>query len=285
MVGHFVAETTLIMKKILVPTDFSACAENAFSVALEIARKSGAELTVQHLYNDKSGSMHVLLTKPLETDPSLGQTKAKLDELVASAERTGVHARPLLVMNKGTDKIENYIEPLGIDLVVMGSHGATGIRELVIGSQTERVVRHATAPVLVIKNKPDEINFYKILFASTFHENPAKALGKVLQLSQYWSGTIHVLYIGLENDKQTKVEVDEKMNALQAQFTTATFTRNFITTNDPEWGIKHAARDIAPDLIALTTRLKTGAFIFSHSLAESLVNHEQLPVLVINDNG
>lgn len=279
----FVTEKTHTMKKILVPTDFSACAENAFSVALEIARKAGAELIVQHLYDDKSGSMHVLPTKPIETDPALGHAKAKLDELVASAERAGVHTRPLLVMNKGTDKIENYIEPLGIDLVVMGSHGATGIRELVIGSQTQRVVRHATAPVLVIKNKPDVVTFDKILFASTFHENPAKALGSVSKLRELWNSTIHMLYIGLENDKQTKAEVDEKMNTLQAQFPNATFTRNFITTNDPEWGIKHAAKDIAPDAIALTTQLKTGAFIFSHSLAESLVNHEQLPVLVINE--
>jgi len=271
-----------MMKKILIPTDFSTCAENAFGVALEIAHKAKAELVVQHLYDDKSGSMHVLPTKPLETDPTLGHAKAKLHELVTRAERAGVRSTPLLIMNKGTDKIENYIEPLGINLVVMGSHGATGIRELVIGSQTQRVVRHATAPVLVIKNRPDNVNFEKILFASTFHEDPGKALGHVFKLTALWNSTIHVLYIGLEHDKQTKAEIDEKMNVLQAQFPAATLTRNFITTNDPEWGIKHAAKDIVPDMIAITTQLKTGAFIFSHSLAESLVNHEQLPVLVIN---
>jgi nucleotide-binding universal stress UspA family protein len=271
------------MKKILVPTDFSACAESAFSVALEIARNAGAELIVQHLYDDKYGSKHVLTKseKP-ETDPALGPVKAALDELVTRAEHIGVNARPLLVMNKGIDKIENYIEPLGIDLVVMGSHGATGIRELVVGSQTERVVRHASAPVLVIKHKPENIKFEKIVFASTFHEDPAKAVAEVLKLAALWKGVVHLLYVGLEKDKQAKAEIDEKINALEAQFPSATFTRNFITTNDPEWGIKHASKDIAPDAIALTTQVKTGTFIFSHSLAESLVNHETLPVLVIN---
>lgn len=273
------------MKKILIPTDFSACAENAFYVALEIAHKADAELIIQHLYDDKSGSMHVLLNKPLETDPVLGQAKAKLDELITLAGRAGVNARPLLVMNRGTDKIENYIEPLGIDLVVMGSHGATGIREWVVGSHTQRVVRHSSAPVLVIKNKPGTVSFERIMFASTFHEDPSKALSSLVKLTGLWRSTIHMLYIGLENDKQTKAEVDEKMNVLQAQFPGTNFTRNFITTNDPEWGIKYAAKDIAPDIIALTAHLKTGAFIFSHSLAESLVNHEQLPVLVINQTG
>ncbi len=273
------------MKKILVPTDFSACAESAFSVAVEIARKAGAELIVQHLYDDKSGSKHVLTAKAGKTetgDPALGHAKAALDELVARAEHNGINARPLLVMNKGVDKIENYIEPLGIDLVVMGSHGATGIRELMMGSQTERVVRHASAPVLVIKHKPQNIKFERIVLASTFHEDPTEAIAEALKLAALWKGTIHLLYVGLENDKQTKAEVDEKMNVLEAHFSNASFTRNFITTNDPEWGIKHVSKDIVPDVIALTTKVKTGSFIFSHSLANSLVNHETLPVLVIN---
>jgi hypothetical protein len=72
------------------------------------------------------------------------------------------------------------------------------------------------------------------------------------------------------------------MQQLEQKFPKAMFTRNFITTNDPEWGIQYVAKDVAPDAIALTTQLKVGKFIFSHSLAEDLVNHENRPVLVIN---
>ena len=209
------------MKKILIPTDFSPCAENAFVVALEIARKAGTGLIVQHLFDDKSGSKHVLVNKMGEAeqpDAALTYAKAELDALVRRANQAGVQAKPLLVMNKGVDKIENYIEPLGIDFVVMGSHGATGIRELVIGSNTQRVVKHSTAPVLVIKDKPEAINFSKVLFASTFHEDPGKAINLVLKLSNLWNGTIHLLYAGLGKDDQTKAEVDEKMNVLERQF-------------------------------------------------------------------
>jgi len=275
------------MKKILVPTDFSACAENAISVAIEIAKRAGAQIVFQHLFPDNSGSMHTLkpeaqAVQHKSQNEALGHAKAKLDELVIRAEHVGLAATPLLVMNKGIDKIENYIEPLGIDLVVMGSHGATGIRELILGTNTQRVVRHATAPIVVVKNKPDKIEFSSILFASTFHEDPALVLQTPVKLASLWNGTVHLLYVGLEKDKQTKAEVQEKMNVLRIQFPTATFTQNFITTNDPEWGIKHTAKDIGPDMIALTTEIKTGAFIFSHSLAENLVNHESLPVLIMN---
>jgi len=72
------------------------------------------------------------------------------------------------------------------------------------------------------------------------------------------------------------------MKSLESRFPTITFTRNFITTNDAEWGMKHVVKDIEPDAISLTAKLKTGGLIFNHSLAERLVNHESLPVLVIN---
>lgn len=276
-----------IMKKILVPTDFSPCANNAVAVALAIAKKSGAEVIFQHLFPDVSGSLHTLKPEARQAErakqnAASGHAKAKLDELVHRADNAGLKATPLLVMDKGTDKIENYIGPLGIDLVVMGSHGATGIRELIIGSQTQRVVRHATVPVLVVKNKPKSVSFRNILFASTFFEDAFPALKMPVQLAGYWKGIIHLVYIGLENDRQTKAEVEEKMSMLEKQFPKASFTRNFITTNDPEWGINYVSKEITPDAIALSTHLKTGKFIFTHSLAEKLANHEWLPVLVVN---
>ncbi len=275
------------MKKILIPTDFSACAENATSVALEIAKRAGAHLVFQHFFPDTSGSLHTLKADTqkdanVQQKEAVGRAKAKLDELVIRAEHLGLKATPLLVMNKGTDKIENYIEPLGINLVVMGSHGATGMRELILGTQTQRVVRHATAPVLVVKHKPDKIDFNNILFASTFHEDPSHVLDTPIALASLWNGTIHLVYVGLEKDQLTKAQVQEKMNVITNQFSMVSFTHNFIATNDPEWGIKHMTKDIEPDMIALTTELKTGAFIFSHSLAENLVNHETLPVLIMN---
>lgn len=268
------------MKKILVPTDFSVCADNAVQVALEIAGKFQAEIIFQHVHDDLSGSAHTLQGTARQHD--LGHIKAMLDALVHKAERTGLAARQLLVLSKGTDKIENYIEPLNIDLVVMGSHGATGIRERILGSQTQRVVRQSTAPVLVIKHKPERKEFKNILFATTFHENPEKAIEPVIKLAAVYSGKVHLLYVGLEKDSQTKAEVEAKMHQLEQRFPQASFTRNFITTNDPEWGIQYVAKDIVPDAIALTTQLRVGKFLFTHSLAEDLVNHENLPVLVIN---
>ena len=273
----------MIMKKILVPTDFSPCAENAVEVALKIAEKSKAQIIFQHLYAEKSGIAHV----PVQTtalDPDRGLAKSKLDELVMRAGNMGLDALPLFVLNEGNDKIENYIDPMSIDLVVMGSHGATGFRELIIGSQTQRVVRHSSAPVLVIKHKPEKSEFTDILFPSTFHEDVSNALRMPVELASLWNGTVHLLYVGLEKDKQTKAEIEAKMKRAEEKFSKASFTRNFITTNDPEWGIKHPAKEIGPQMIALTTQLKTGAFIFNHSLAENLVNRETLPVLVINTN-
>lgn len=275
------------MKKILVPTDFSECADNAVAVAKLLALKSSAQLIFQHLCESSESVSHTL-----KAESKFSKHRAKeSDELVAEAKlyalvketcALGIDAQPLLVFNKGSETIESYIKPLGIDLVVMGSHGATGIRELLIGSHTQRVVRHTDSPVLVVKHRPKKGEFNSILLASTFHENLTDMIEPVIDIAKLSSCTIHLLYVGLEDDPQSKNMIEKKMNELTQLYPQQNFTNNFITTNDPEWGIKHITKEINPDLISLSTHLQTGSFIFSHSLAEALVNHESRPVLVIN---
>jgi nucleotide-binding universal stress UspA family protein len=70
---------------------------------------------------------------------------------VQNAEDAGIEAKKFLVFDKGNENIEHYIGPLAIDFVVMGSHGVSGLRKLVLGSNPQRLVRHAAVPVLVVK--------------------------------------------------------------------------------------------------------------------------------------
>lgn len=272
------------MKKILVPTDFSPCAENAVAVALEIAAKAGAEIAFLHLFADKSGPLHVPQAKisSPKQDAEYGTAQSSLDALVKRAEGKKISAKPLLVRNTGNDKIENYLAPLQIDLVVMGSHGATGIREFIIGSNTQRVVKNASAPVLVIKHKPKKMAFENILFASTFRGDDFRMLPILVKLASLWTASIHMLHINADTGPDYFAEAQEKMRAIEKTFPDINFTHNSITTNDPEWGIKQAAKDIHPDMYALGTEIKSGGLLFSYQLAEALVNHEALPVLVIN---
>lgn len=266
--------------KILVPTDFSACAQTASEVALELARQLQAEIIFLHLH-ETPGKAHVPAIEEA-ADSKIGQTKALLEELVNLATRNNLTAKQMLVTHQGGDKIENYIRPLQVDMIVMGSHGATGIREFIIGSQTQRMVRQSTVPVLVIKQKPARNTFENMLYATTLNEDITKTLTQLEQFATAYAARIHMLYVQYPEKGMGESEAEEKMRMAVKHFSGISFTYNCITTNDPEWGIGKMAREMHADVIVLTTTIKTGRFFFSHKLAEDLVNHESLPVLVIN---
>lgn len=266
--------------KILVPTDFSACAQTASGLALEVARKLNAEIIFLHLH-ESPGKAHIPAMKEA-ADSQVGQKKAWLEELVNQAARFNVAAKQMLVTHQGGDKIENYIGPLKVDMLLMGSHGASGIREYIIGSQTQRVVRHSTVPVLVVKHKPDRARFDNIVFATMLNEDLRIALKQIEPFATAFRAQLHMLYVRYPEQGMSNAEAEEKMRAIEKEFTGIDFTFNCITTNDPEWGIGKVAHEMKADAIALTTHIKAGKLFFSHKLAEDLVNHESLPVLVIN---
>jgi nucleotide-binding universal stress UspA family protein len=266
--------------KILVPTDFSACAQTASEVALAIARRLQAEIIFLHLH-ETPGKAHIPAIEKA-ADPKIGQTKALLEELVNLATRNSLTAKQMLVTHQGGDKIENYIGPLQVDMIIMGSHGATGIRELIIGSHTQRVVRHSSVPVLVIKQKPARATFSNMLYATTLNEDIPNALNQIEKFAKAFEARIHMLYVQYPESEPSGAEAEEQMRNAGKRFSGISFTYNSIATNDPEWGIGKMARELQTDVIVLTTTLKTGRLFFSHKLAEDLVNHESLPVLVIN---
>jgi nucleotide-binding universal stress UspA family protein len=271
------------MKKILVPTDFSECADYAAHVAMLIAAKTGASLHFLHIMPNPNENLHV----PHNTDISIrSEQKIKahnaLNELVSKATHAGLEASPLLVFDKGNEQIEHYISPLQIDLIVMGSHGASGIRELVIGSKTQRVVRHSPVPVLVVKHcGSKEFEIKNIVYASTFQGSDDHALTLVTDFANLWKATLHVLFISFGERRINEADQTKIMDELKLKYPNINFTSNHIEVNDEEWGIHQFAKLIDADIITLNTE-DTRGFLLHRNVAEELVNHEQTPVLVFN---
>jgi nucleotide-binding universal stress UspA family protein len=273
------------MKNILVPTDFSDCAQNAAQAAMLVAAKFKANIHFLHVMPNTDEGMHVPHnTKTSMANPQKGHAQNELNLLVAKATQLSLKATSLLVFDKGNERIENYIKPLEIDLIVMGSHGATGIRELVIGSNTQRVVRHSTVPVLVIKNLiKDTFKIESILFASTFVEDTAKAFNFVASFAKLWKATVHILFINFIDKITDKDTIKLVVRKLTEPYPDLVYASSSAEANDEEWGIHQFVDKIGGvDIIALTMHDKVG-FLLTHSVAEDLVNHEELPVLVLND--
>ena len=271
------------MKRILVPTDFSACANAAAEMALQIAKLNEAEIYFLHLSTDYSTPAHVPGKSVVHDSSEIGIIKDKLDQLVKAAEADGIRANRELVIGSGQEQIKDYIQPYKIDFLVMGSHGATGIRELILGSNTQNVIKNIRVPSLVVKQMPKRKELKHIVFASNFKRDCSNSLNEVIAISRLWGSRVHLLFINLLNHLIEENTARGMMSKQMEDFLNVDYTLNITETNDKEFGIAQFASEIDADLIAVVMEKKNlVGRLFSPGIAERLINHSALPVLIVN---
>ena len=140
----------LQLRNVLVPTDFSLCSQKALMYAANIARRLKPKLTPLHIVPPQSGS-----TQPPRRDQALraawGEMKRLQAELLSNGVLRGIPHRLLVAQGKDWDVIARILGLLrDADLIVMGTHGRTGLKKLILGSFAESVFRQAACPVLTV---------------------------------------------------------------------------------------------------------------------------------------
>jgi nucleotide-binding universal stress UspA family protein len=270
------------MKKILVPTDYSDCANNAVGVAKAVAAKSQAELFVLHLEEMVPEVAHVLHQTAVEENPHhVGHARYQLEQLITSLENEGLKAKAVFVPNEGREAIEDYIKPYEIDFMVMGSHGAKGIKSI-IGSNTLRVIKNSSVPVLVVKRPIQKFNPKKVLFASTFREDVSKPLKEVIAFARLWNAELDLVFLNMLSHLIEDHEAKRIMSMQLESTPDLMVTLNISETNDEEWGISKFAEEVNSDVIAVVFDTHTGFNrLFNASVAEKLINHATIPILII----
>lgn len=148
----------MAVKKILVPTDFSADAASALSYAQDFAKATGAELLVLHvvepIYYATPADMYVTtpnLTAILDEQRQLA--KEQLAKLATNLNKRGHRCRTFLESGPAAQVIIDFASSKRCNLIIMATHGRTGLAHLLMGSVAERVVRTSSCPVLTVRGK------------------------------------------------------------------------------------------------------------------------------------
>ncbi len=145
------------IKRILFPTDFSEAAEKAFQYALFLADSHDAELTLLHVVDQLHGfaQYEILALTPHEiVKKMVNHAHQNLQVMVERAKDT-VAAKEIVREGKTWDVICKTATEENADIIVIASQGRTGLANALIGSVAETVVRHASCPVLVVRNPTD----------------------------------------------------------------------------------------------------------------------------------
>ena len=276
------------MNNILVPSDFSPSANRAADVAIAIAEQSGAEIHFLHLQITPVPWVKLDKEKEQrfpETLKEIGHAKNELSKLVKKAEEKGLKAEQFLVFDVGREEILKHIPFHHHDFVVMGSQGVSGAKELLIGSNTQKVVRESSVPVLIIKEET-KWPVKNVVFASSFEEDVKEPFQTVVKLADLNESNIHLLYVNVPFSFEETDRSMEKMHAFHETCPRGgTCSSNIYNSLNEERGILKFSESIDADLITLTTHGKSGFLsLMSKSITESLANHSQTPILSINLN-
>lgn len=272
------------MKKLLVPCDFSTPSLHAFQFALDAAAKS-PNGTVHVLHVIELPVLHDSVLMPVLTfEQDLmaelrEKTEKEFEILLTKYNKNSLEVITEVQFGKISDVIQQYTKDHAIDAIIMGSNGATGIREFFIGSNAEKVVRHATVPVLVLKN------FYKgpikhIVFPNTLETEAQEDLVmKVKALQHFFDAHLHIVWINTPLNFTSDSVTRKRLEQFAKRFQFKNYSISAYSHINPEEGILEFAKSVDASLIAMGTHSRKGiSHMMYGSLTESLVNHTNMMV-------
>lgn len=152
---------SLQLRKVLLPTDFSGCANYAMSYAASIARATGATIICVHVVEPIVPAVgYTGLAEPMPiadiSEQLEDSAERELPQLAECEEFNGLDVEEVIVHGDAAAEIVRVAAEQEVDLIVVSSHGRTGLGRILFGSTAEAVVRHASCPVLVVKPPPQE---------------------------------------------------------------------------------------------------------------------------------
>jgi nucleotide-binding universal stress UspA family protein len=300
----------MMYKRIVVPLDGSELAEAALPYAEELAARLGSGITLIHVYESDDEKHHrmpeLYIQKMVET------TKRGVKKRLPAGRKEGVQAGSALLAGHTAEQIVDYADREGAGLIVMATHGRSGIRRWVLGNVASKVARAAKMPVFLIRidSAPPQAKagtlLNKVLLpldgskqsesAVPQVEELAQGLGAEVVLLHVIAPTYHVYSIPGESVEMTFTPEDmERFRAKSRQYletVAEAFKRRGISTTT-EVAIGRAADEImrlseemSPDLIAMSTHGRSGIGRWAFgSVADKVLHASNTPVLLVRSSG
>lgn len=270
------------MKKILVPTDFSKVSENAVLFALDLAKKMYGEVTLfnsvklDYSYDFQYGDLGYISAFSEEiTEDAKERMKSFIETF-----NTDVEINYQISSDTIVTTIKRLVSDDGYDLVVLGTHGSSGFEEMFIGSNAEKVVRHAPCPVITIPEHVSLKPIKKILVPIDLSEIRGGFLTRIANLQAIFECELEFVWvkqsaISIEKEAELGKELAKVLKSYELDH-----YRFFVVENiNPQDGIFLEALESNADMVAMATHARRGiAHWLSGSTTEDTVNHLDIPV-------
>lgn len=263
----------LKMDRILCPMDFSEYSAKSYEYAYSLARHYHARLFLEHVIQPLNIGLpeNAFLGTFSEMDKRfIEDAQSQFSELIKKSAWNGVQPEVAVMEGFPTDSILNLARKQRVDLIVMATHGRHGFDRMVLGSVTEKVIRKAHCPVLVVRKpahdfvKPldqdEQVQLKKILFCTDFSAHSDRALQYALSLAQEYNAELTLLHV-LENIKDTtdmESEISRVRRDLESPIPDSARNwckvKSMVRSGTPYQEIIREATESRSDLIAMGVR-------------------------------
>lgn len=280
------------MKKILVPTDLSPAAERGYRLAVEIAKRTGAAISLVNFTKHPLGSTFLATGDVTlnDSEPNLfgiellKAIRERMDAVVARNPAPGVSIEVAIVDSEFKNGIDEYLNSEHIDLVVMGTSGEENAKEIFTGNHTEQAIRVSSCPVLSVRDGFNVENLKTVVVAvDVLSDNKtADGLQAIRSLAECFNACIHLVHVR-DKSKNPTLILDEYFNQIAAIAKLTNYKVRILEHDDVAEGLTNYAREVNAGFLAIVKNSKEGIFrIFSENLSDKIVKEEGRPVVTVN---
>lgn len=262
---------------VLLPTDFSENADLACDFAFDIAKRSGGKVMAINAYDlpysDRSMTTSLLEVMKENAENNMNEFKKRLEGYGTPFETEVILGNPIRIIK---EKAHSGI----VDIIVMGTKGASGLEEILIGSNAASVIQNSNVPVLIIPPQAELKPFEKIVFASDFNlVNQAGALAQLRQFVELYGAALDVVHVQKDSGSPSGTR-----EALAKAFEGLAFEFTILHNDNVEAAVTlEAEKEKAQAIAAVSRRYGFFEGLFHRSLTSKLAYHTHIPLLVLHE--
>ncbi len=279
------------MKNILLPTDFSPNADNALNFAVEIARKIKGNLILLHAYSvqliDPNMPAEIYLSAYQEEEKSAKENLEELSKRISESNKD-INGNNIFtteaIVTQGlvVDEVLSLINDFKIDIVIMGTHGASGITEMILGSNAASIIEKATVPVLAIPGNAVYKEINNLVYAYDDIKSGLPSFKWLLEFARIYDSEITLLHI-IETGKDTMDLNQKEFEKIKQSVTYDKIRLELVKEENILEGINDYVNSNNVDVLAMAIRKRTLLDkIFSRSLTKKMAYHTRIPLLALH---
>jgi len=274
------------LRTILVPTDFSETAHNAYLVADQLAKKTGAQLKVVHCYTGDYDPNQVFVMQ--NSRAYYEQVQKRLKQFVHPAPNhfpngmNGKQVETEAVLGFAVDEITRLSKANEVDMIVMGTTGEHDVLEKVFGSVSSAVSQKAQCPVLLIPKNSSKKQFKKILYAVDLPATKEHTLRRMLEFAQMFRAEVHFVHINNANRNELDV-TEQLLSELAKRENLPDFKIITVNNSSVEEGLNTYAKENDIDLVVLANRQRSfWKKLINRSVTRRMALTTQIPLMVLH---